>query len=48
MEKIVVAVIILAAVALTIYKVFFKPSCGCGCSKCKPKGDEAEFDPLRD
>ena len=46
METIIVAVIILAAFGVTIYKVFFKPSCSCGCSKCKPKGDEAEYDPL--
>jgi DNA-binding XRE family transcriptional regulator len=48
MEKIIVAVIIIAALGITIYKIFFKPACSCGCSKCKPKGDEPEFDPLQE
>ena len=46
-QTIIVAVIILAAVALTIYRVFLKPACSCGCSKCPPKkDDETKFDPL--
>ena len=46
-ETIIVAVIILAALAITIHRVFIKPSCSCGCSKCHDgKKDEAEFDPL--
>jgi hypothetical protein len=46
-QTIAVVVIILAAVALTIYRVFIKPACSCGCSKCHPKKDEeGKFDPL--
>ena len=44
-QTIVVAVIILGALALAIHKIFIKPSCSCGCSKCKPSKDE-KFDPL--
>jgi hypothetical protein len=37
MDKIIIGVIILAALALTIYKVFLRPSCGCGCGGKKGK-----------
>jgi hypothetical protein len=46
-QTIIVAVIVLAALAITIYRVFIKPSCSCGCSKCHDgKKDEPKFDPL--
>lgn len=48
-QAIIVGVIILGALGLTIYRIFFKPACSCGCSKCPPKKDgEAKFDPLAD
>jgi hypothetical protein len=46
-QTIIVAVIVLGALALTLYKIFVKPSCSCGCSKCRGgEGDETRLDPL--
>ncbi|MDR2442320.1 MAG: FeoB-associated Cys-rich membrane protein [Deltaproteobacteria bacterium] len=49
METIIVILVIAAAMALCVYKIFIKPSCNCGCEKCKPTkadDDEPKFDPL--
>ena len=37
MDKIIIGVIILAALALTVFKVFIRHSCNCGCGGKKKK-----------
>ncbi|MDR3134982.1 MAG: FeoB-associated Cys-rich membrane protein [Deltaproteobacteria bacterium] len=45
-QYLIVGIIILAALGLAIYRVVYRPSCGCGCQAkgCKPK--EKRPDPL--
>ncbi|MDR1607057.1 MAG: FeoB-associated Cys-rich membrane protein [Deltaproteobacteria bacterium] len=31
MQEVIVGLILLAAAGITVYRIFFKPSCGCGC-----------------
>jgi hypothetical protein len=51
MEQVIIGIIILGALALTLYKIFVKPSCSCGCggkkSKCKA-GEHSLADGLSD
>ncbi|MDR2613189.1 MAG: hypothetical protein LBG06_10350 [Deltaproteobacteria bacterium] len=37
MEQVIVGVIVLGALGLTLYKVFVRPSCSCGCGGKKGK-----------
>ncbi|MDR3155041.1 MAG: hypothetical protein LBW85_12440 [Deltaproteobacteria bacterium] len=40
MEQVIIGVIILGALGLTFYKVFVRPSCGCGCGGKKGRKDK--------
>ncbi|MDR0549984.1 MAG: hypothetical protein LBI10_11335 [Deltaproteobacteria bacterium] len=44
MQTIIVAAILVAAAGITVYRIFFKPSCGCGCGG-KKKGRPLSDDP---
>lgn len=48
MDNVIIGVIIVAALGLTIFKVFVRPSCNCGCggkrhkkNKSLPEGGDA-------
>ncbi|MDR1086189.1 MAG: hypothetical protein LBP22_15365 [Deltaproteobacteria bacterium] len=45
MQTAIVAVILLAAAGITIYRVFFRPSCGCGCGGKKHHNRPLTDDP---
>ncbi|MDR2352455.1 MAG: hypothetical protein LBF22_04705 [Deltaproteobacteria bacterium] len=40
MEKIIVALIVIAALGFTFYKIFVRPSCSCGCGGKRKKGEK--------
>jgi hypothetical protein len=48
MQTVIVAVVLLAAAGITVYRIFFKPSCGCGCGgkkKGRPLDEDASMEP---
>ncbi|MDR1873192.1 MAG: hypothetical protein LBS60_14940 [Deltaproteobacteria bacterium] len=38
MQTVIVAIILVAAAGITVYRIFFRPSCGCGCGGKKKNG----------
>ncbi|MDR2351028.1 MAG: FeoB-associated Cys-rich membrane protein [Deltaproteobacteria bacterium] len=47
-EKIIIGIIVLAALALTVYKVFMRPTCNCGCGGKKGKEKPCEYYGMED
>ncbi|MDR1110231.1 MAG: FeoB-associated Cys-rich membrane protein [Deltaproteobacteria bacterium] len=47
MQYAIVGLIILAALGIAIYRIVYRPSCGCGCRACgSKKPGEERPDPL--
>ncbi|MDR2386241.1 MAG: hypothetical protein LBE80_01480 [Deltaproteobacteria bacterium] len=49
LEYIIVGIIVVAALGIAVYRVVFRPSCGCGCKMhVRKKSCEERRDPLAD
>ncbi|MDR1677542.1 MAG: hypothetical protein LBS44_04030 [Deltaproteobacteria bacterium] len=46
MEYVIVGLIILASLGIAVYRIVYRPSCGCGCCKTGKKRGEDRPDPL--
>jgi hypothetical protein len=44
-EYVIVGIIVLAALGIAVYRIAFRPSCGCGCKMSHKKGEKRP-DPL--